>query len=98
MSRQASWCCKPTVNGPAVVEKRIDSWVFSATGGRKGYGAGVLSTFLTNNRIELIARCRAKVALRTAPNKAPGDELDHGVTPFIDQLIKTLKVEQGDNP
>lgn len=53
--------------------------------------------FLTANRSELIARCRAKVALR-APPGVPEEELAHGVSIFLDQLIKTLIVEQSSSP
>jgi signal transduction histidine kinase len=53
--------------------------------------------FLAANRGDLIARCRTKVALRADPGQAP-DELEHGITPFLDQLIKTLLLEQGDQP
>jgi signal transduction histidine kinase len=55
----------------------------------------MLSEFLIANRTELIDRCRAKVALRAPLHK---EELDHGVTLFIDQLIKTLAAEQSDDP
>ena len=53
----------------------------------------MLHDFLTANRDELIARCRAKVATRTAP-KATQLELVHGIPCFLDQLIRTLQVEQ----
>jgi signal transduction histidine kinase len=53
--------------------------------------------FLTANRTELIARCRAKVALR-APPGVPEEELAHGVSIYLDQLIKTLIVEQTTSP
>lgn len=53
--------------------------------------------FLTANRGELIARCRVKVAQR-APPGAPEAELAHGVTVFLDQLIKTLIVEKTETP
>jgi signal transduction histidine kinase len=56
----------------------------------------MLSDFLIAHRVELIDRCRAKVALRAAPHKRK--ELDHGVSQFLDQLVKTLNVEQGDDP
>jgi signal transduction histidine kinase len=49
--------------------------------------------FLIANRAELIARCRAKVAQRARPGEVQR-ELAHGITPFLDQLIKTLQVEQ----
>ena len=57
----------------------------------------MLYKFLTANRAELIARCRAKVAKRPAPG-ASDTELDLGVAPFLDQLIKTLRVEQSPQP
>ncbi len=56
----------------------------------------MLHEFLARNRAELIARCRAKVAQRT-----PGSlerELKHGITPFLEQLIHTLEVEQSAEP
>ncbi|AVS83140.1 histidine kinase [Paracidovorax avenae] len=52
--------------------------------------------FLAANRGALIARCRDKVALRS-----PGmvkEELAHGVTVFLDQLIQTLMAEHTDDP
>ena len=52
-----------------------------------------MHAFLTENRGELIERCRMKVAERPAP-KATAEELDHGITLFLDQIIKTLKAEE----
>lgn len=52
----------------------------------------MLHEFLTSNRSDLIQRCKDKVALRS-----PGEhkrELRHGITPFLDQLILTLRLEQ----
>jgi hypothetical protein len=57
------------------------------------YATVMLHEFLTSNRAELIDRCRAKVGRRSAP-KATDDELTHGIPLFLDQLIKTLEVEQ----
>ncbi|MBA3352318.1 MAG: HAMP domain-containing histidine kinase [Blastocatellia bacterium] len=57
----------------------------------------MMHEFLTANRIELINRCRAKVAKRSAP-QATEEELEHGIPHFLDQLIKTLRVEQTPNP
>ena len=57
----------------------------------------MLHEFLKANRPELIARCRAKVAARSLPGN-PERELDHGITVFLDQLIKTLQVEQSPEP
>jgi signal transduction histidine kinase len=53
----------------------------------------VLHEFLSAHRDELIQRCRLKVARRLAPKAAP-EELEHGIPRFLDQLIKTLQVEQ----
>ena len=53
--------------------------------------------FLIDNRDELISRCREKVLQRATPGN-PAQELDHGATVFIDQLIKTLLAEQISGP
>ncbi|ROR40364.1 histidine kinase [Diaphorobacter nitroreducens] len=56
----------------------------------------MMHEFLSANRGTLIARCRDKVALRS-----PGvvkEELAHGVTVFLDQLIQTLMAERTDDP
>ena len=57
----------------------------------------MLHKFLTQNRAELIERCRVKVAQRPAPG-ASDAELEHGVAHFLDQLVKTLQIEQGRDP
>jgi signal transduction histidine kinase len=57
----------------------------------------VLHEFLTTNKADLIERCRLKVAKRLAP-KAAGQGLAHGIPRFLDQLIKTLEVEQTSEP
>jgi signal transduction histidine kinase len=50
--------------------------------------------FLENNRDELIARCKAKVAKR--PRRAATEEqLSNGVPLFLDQLRRTLEAEEG---
>jgi hypothetical protein len=53
--------------------------------------------FLTVNRADLISRCRAKVAKRPTP-KATETELEYGIPLFLDQLIKTLRIEQSTEP
>ena len=53
----------------------------------------MIHEFLTTHRIELIERCRSKVAQRISP-RATEKELAHGIPLFLDQLIKTLEVEQ----
>src|SRR5687767_4586441 len=57
----------------------------------------MLHEFLTANRADLIDRCRLKVVQRRAP-KATDAELDHGIPHFLDQLVKTLRVEQTPHP
>ena len=57
----------------------------------------VLHEFLTTHRDALVERCRLKVAKRLAP-KVTDAELAHGIPAFLDQLIKTLVVEQTSEP
>ena len=57
----------------------------------------MLHEFLTANRDDLIDRCRLKVVQRRAP-KATDAELEHGIPLFLDQLVKTLRVEQTSDP
>lgn len=57
----------------------------------------MLHEFLTTNKADLIERCRFKVARRLAP-KVAGQQLAHGIPRFLDQLIKTLEVEQTSEP
>jgi len=57
----------------------------------------MMHDFLANNRSELIERCKAKVAQR--PLRAATDkQLQNGVPLFLEQLIKTLRIEQTSNP
>jgi hypothetical protein len=49
-----------------------------------------LDKFIVENRDELIHRCRAKVAKRTAPPPTEA-EIVHGVPLFLDQLVKELR-------
>jgi signal transduction histidine kinase len=57
----------------------------------------MLHEFLTSNRAALIDRCRFKVGQRSAP-RVTHAELAHGIPLFLDQLIKTLEVEQTNRP
>ncbi len=57
----------------------------------------MLHTFLSQNRTELIDRCKAKVLLRPARGK-PAPVQQHGIPRFLDQLIETLRVEQAPAP
>lgn len=49
--------------------------------------------FLTNNRDELIARCKAKVAKRPR-RAATSRQLQNGVPLFLEQLTRTLQAEE----
>nr|WP_026133516.1 MULTISPECIES: HAMP domain-containing sensor histidine kinase [unclassified Janthinobacterium] len=53
--------------------------------------------FLNHNRLELIERCRDKVALRPLRG-ATREQLEHGVPLFLAQLIETLQIEQTAEP
>jgi signal transduction histidine kinase len=57
----------------------------------------MMHDFLANNRGDLIERCRAKVATRPARG-ATAQQLQNGVPLFLDQLIKTLRIEQTQEP
>lgn len=57
----------------------------------------MMHNFLFNNRTDLIERCRAKVALRPK-RAATKHQLENGIPMFLDQLIKTLQIEQGEDP
>jgi len=53
----------------------------------------MLHEFLTENREDLITRCRAKVAERPTPSPTP-EELTYGIPLFLTQIIKTLRLEE----
>jgi signal transduction histidine kinase len=55
-----------------------------------------LYEFLAANKVELVERCRGKVSQRSPG--APTRGLLYGIAPFLDQLIKTLEVEQTSDP
>ncbi|RYF41276.1 MAG: HAMP domain-containing histidine kinase [Comamonadaceae bacterium] len=55
-----------------------------------------MSSFLANNREELIVRCKLKVSQRLGRG-ASDKQLSHGVPLFLDQLTRTLKAEQQDD-
>jgi hypothetical protein len=52
--------------------------------------ACALHEFIGTHRDELIRRCKAKVAKRSAP-PAPDAHVDHGVPLFLDQLMVELR-------
>jgi signal transduction histidine kinase len=49
--------------------------------------------FLVNNRDELIARCKDKVA-RRSQRSATAEQMEHGIPLFLDQLTRTLEAEE----
>ena len=53
--------------------------------------------FLSIYREELIARCRRKVEGRSSP-QVTATEIEHGIPLFLDQLIRTLRVERASQP
>ena len=55
-----------------------------------------MHSFLSNNRDELIARCKAKVAMRPT-RAATADQLANGVPMFLAQLTRTLQAEEEGN-
>jgi signal transduction histidine kinase len=57
----------------------------------------MLHDFITENRTEIIARCRVKVAARPAPRPTPA-ELNHGVPLFLGQLAEILRLETTSSP
>ena len=57
----------------------------------------MLHEFLSGNRTGLIERCRLKAMQRATP-KTTDEQLAHGVPLFIDQIIKTLQMEQTSEP
>jgi len=57
----------------------------------------MMHNFLANNRSELTERCKAKVAQRPLRAATP-KQLQHGVPLFLEQLIKTLRIEQTATP
>jgi signal transduction histidine kinase len=57
----------------------------------------MLHEFLFRHREDLVAKCREKVLKRASP-EVTADELDHGVPFLLDQLIKTLAMEQTASP
>ena len=57
----------------------------------------MMHKFLSNNYAELTRRCRVKVSHR-AGRAATEVQLANGVPMFLDQLIRTLRIEKGETP
>ncbi len=62
-------------------------------GAKREYPERMLHEFLTDNREDLIRRCRGKVARRSSP-PVTETELEHGVPLFLDQLVEALRCEE----
>ena len=56
----------------------------------------MLHEFLRAHRMELTARCQAKVTKRSSSATSTAAELERGVPVLIDQLIQILSAEQPD--
>src|SRR5688572_25256458 len=54
----------------------------------------MMHMFIANNRTELLARCKAKVA-RRPHRQATEAQLSNGVPLFLQQLMHTLQAEEG---
>jgi signal transduction histidine kinase len=57
----------------------------------------MLHDFITENRADIIARCREKVAARPAPRPTTA-ELELGVPLFLDQLAEILRLQTTSSP
>lgn len=57
----------------------------------------MVTEFLRDNRVELIARCEAKRAVRSTAESTQA-RLEHGIPLFLDQIIETLELEQTSGP
>jgi len=51
----------------------------------------MLHQFISENREEIIVRCRGKVGTRS-PRKSANEEVNHGVPTFLDQLVDELRL------
>jgi signal transduction histidine kinase len=57
----------------------------------------MLDRFIADHRDQIVTRCRAKVAVRSAPVPNQPDE-DYGVPLFLDQLIEALRLGVRSSP
>jgi signal transduction histidine kinase len=57
----------------------------------------MLHEFVTENREEIIRRCRAKVVKRSIPPPTKA-EIEHGVPVFLDQLVNALRLGLESSP
>jgi hypothetical protein len=59
--------------------------------------ASMLHEFVTENREEIISRCKAKTAARSAPSSRKAVP-NHGVPMFLDELVDELRLGLSPNP
>lgn len=57
----------------------------------------MLYEFLINNNVDLVQRCRHKVSNRQNRSTSSA-QLENGIPLFLDQLIRTLQLEQSETP
>jgi hypothetical protein len=58
----------------------------------------MLREFVTENRQEIVRRCRLKASKRVVHPPFPGAEIDHGVPMFLDELVDELSFKRLPNP
>ena len=63
-----------------------------------GVGRAMLREFVTDNREEIITRCRSKAATRSGLPRRPRAGIDHGVPTFLDELVDELRLKRLPNP
>ena len=63
-----------------------------------GVGRAMLREFVTDNREEIITRCRSKAAMRDGFPRPARAAIDHGVPTFLDELVDELRLKRLPNP
>ena len=56
----------------------------------------MLADFVVSNREQIITRCRSKVAMRASPPPSEA-EIDRGVPMFLDELLRSLRLNLSAN-
>ena len=56
----------------------------------------MLADFVVSNREQIVTRCRSKVAMRPSPPPTEA-EIDHGVPMFLEELLKSLRLNLSAN-
>ena len=58
----------------------------------------MLREFVTENRSEIIRRCKSKMLKRGGFTTSPTAAIDHGVPIFLDELVDELRLKTLPNP